>query len=83
MAGKSNRGKNRGRGTNSTRSLEPVNSVDSSATSNGSSKAVESNLDDKVSSMDGSTKEELDYTTALSSIGPKQADGKEGKKKLI
>ncbi|XXG85431.1 hypothetical protein AAC387_Pa11g0508 [Persea americana] len=35
MAGKSNRGKNRGRGTNSSRSLEPVSSVDSSATSNG------------------------------------------------
>ncbi|RWR82845.1 clustered mitochondria protein isoform X4 [Cinnamomum micranthum f. kanehirae] len=86
MAGKSNRGKNRGRGTNSRRSLEPVNSVDSSATSNGDSKAVESlkvdaneaqnsNIDDKLSSMDGSTKEALDYTTAPSSIGPKQADG--------
>ncbi|KAJ8629356.1 hypothetical protein MRB53_022679 [Persea americana] len=35
MAGKSNRGKNKGGGTNSMRSLEPVSSVYSSATSNG------------------------------------------------
>ncbi|XXG42815.1 hypothetical protein AAC387_Pa01g2996 [Persea americana] len=46
MAGKSNRGKNRG-GTNSM-------------------------------SMDESTKEALDHTSALSSIGPKQADGNLG-----
>ena len=73
------------------RSLEPVSSVDSSATSNGNSKAIESskvdangaqnsNLDVKLSSMDESTKEALDHTSALSSIGPKQADGEEGKK---
>lgn len=90
MDGKSNRAKNRVRGTNSTRSLEPVSSVDTAATSNGNSKAVESskvdakgaqnsNLDVKLSSMDESTMEALDHTSALSSIGPKQADGKEGK----
>ena len=42
--------------------------------------AQNSNLDVKLSSMDESTKEALDHTSALSSIGPKQADGKEGKK---
>lgn len=90
MAGKSNRGKHRGKGSNATmHAAEPVNSTESSvtlkdATASGESTKVDSNgvdnsnLGDKSRGMDYSTatkSEVTDATSVTSSNQPKQADG--------